>query len=73
MEDTLHSAILAMITTSSKHAQQRLETIGDNLAQGLGVVNTTLIQQHGGVADDSALIAALQTAAGTPRQGAIVS
>ena len=40
-----------------------------NLAQGLGVINSTLIHQNGAVSDDSGLIAALQTAAGTPRQG----
>ena len=40
-----------------------------NLVQGLGVVNTTLIQQHGGVADDAAIMAALQTANQVPGAG----
>ena len=33
-----------------------------NLVQGLGVINSTLIQQHGGTADDAATMAALRTA-----------
>ena len=37
-----------------------------NLVQGLGVVNTTLIQQHGGAADDAATMAALRTAIHIP-------
>lgn len=38
-----------------------------NLTQGLGVVNTTLIQQHGGSADDAATMAALRTAIHVPQ------
>lgn len=41
-----------------------------NLAQGLGVVNTSLIQAQGSVSDDPGLIAALQTASRAPVQGA---
>lgn len=40
-----------------------------NLAQGLGVVNTSLIQAQGSVSDDPGLIAALQTASRAPVQG----
>lgn len=40
--------------------------IGQNLVQGLGVVNTTLIQQHGGTADDAATMAALRSAIYVP-------
>ena len=39
-----------------------------NLVQGLGVVNTTLIQQHGGTADDAAQMAALRTAIYVPEK-----
>jgi hypothetical protein len=38
-----------------------------NLVQGLGVINSTLIQQHGGTADDSATMAALRTAVYVPK------
>ena len=37
-----------------------------NLVQGLGVVNTTLIQQHGSTADDAATMAAMRTAIHIP-------
>lgn len=39
-----------------------------NLTQGLGVVNTTLIQQHAGVADDAAVMGALRTAIYVPQK-----
>ncbi len=42
---------------------------GQNLAQGLGVVNTSVIQAQASVSDDSGLIAALQTASRAPVQG----
>jgi len=38
-----------------------------NLVQGLGVVNTNLIQQHGGTTDDSATMSALRTAIYVPQ------
>lgn len=41
-----------------------------NLTQGLGVVNTTLIQQNGGVADDAAVMAALRTSIFVPQKEA---
>lgn len=41
-----------------------------NLVQGLGVVNTTLIQQHGSTADDAATMAAMRTAIHIPEKGA---
>lgn len=44
---------------------------GQNLAQGLGVVNTAVIQAQASNTDDAGLIAALQTAARSPDQGAI--
>ena len=47
----------------------RLTGMADrNLTQGLGVVNTTLIQQHGGTADDAAQMAALRTAIHIPEK-----
>lgn len=41
-----------------------------NLVQGMGVINSTLIQQHGGTADDAATMAALRTATYVPRDPA---
>jgi len=42
-----------------------------NLVQGLGVVNTTLIQQHGGSADDAATMAALRTSIYVPQKATV--
>jgi len=41
-----------------------------NLVQGLGIVNTTLIQQHGSSADDAATMAALRTSVYVPKPDA---
>ena len=47
----------------------RLTSMADrNLTQGLGVVNTNLIQTHGGTTDDSATMAALRTAIHVPQK-----
>lgn len=72
MEPTDVSAgMLALIASGAKHSSELTQGIFTHLAQGLGVVNTNLMHQHGGVGDDPGLIAALQTAAGSPKQGAI--
>jgi hypothetical protein len=65
--DSLFSGQLA-----SNHQQGSGLTamIDRNLSQGLGIVNTNLIQSQGGVNDDPGLIAALQTASRVPIQGA---
>ena len=61
--DTLMAQLL-----SDHNANSGLTRVADrNLTQGLGVVNTTLIQQHGGVADDAATMAALRTAIHIPK------
>lgn len=48
-----------------------ISNAGQNLAQGLGVVNTAVIQAQASNTDDAGLIAALQAAATSPNQGAI--
>lgn len=61
-----------LTATGIAHHQQSMGIIGlidRNAAQGLTVVNTTLIQQHGGVADDAAQFAGMNTAAGIPQSG----
>jgi hypothetical protein len=65
-EQDVSAGLLTLITSSAKQATEINQMVSANLAQGLGVVNTTLIQQHGGVADDPAVIAALQTANRVP-------
>lgn len=68
-EDQVSSAVLALVAGSIKLASEMATVITQNAAQGLTVIQGNLIHQHGGVGDDPGLIAALQTAAGTPRQG----
>lgn len=62
--DTLMAQLL-----SDHNANSGLTRTADrNLTQGLGVVNTTLIQQHGGTADDAATMAALRTSIHIPEK-----
>ena len=68
--DDVAAAMLALVTSLSKFSTELNQGVFNHLAQGLGTVNTNLIHQHGGVGDDPGLIAALQAAAGTPKQGA---
>lgn len=69
LDEIISDQISAMVLTGAK-ANGDLTAMADrNATQGLTVVNTSLIQQTGGVADDAGLIAALQTASRTPQQG----
>jgi len=52
----------------ARAAAQLTGVIAQNSVQGLNVVNTTLIQQHGGTADDAAQMAALRTAIYVPQK-----
>lgn len=65
--DSEVSDLLKMEGMAGARESARLSGVVDrNLVQGLGVVNTTLIQQHGGTADDAATMAALRTAIHIP-------
>ena len=50
----------------ARSGAQLTNVVDRNLVQGLGVINSTLIQQHGGTADDAAQMAALRTAIHIP-------
>lgn len=65
--------LMALIATGAQHSQSLTQMADRNATQGLTVVNTTLIQQHGGVADDSAQFAGMNTAAGIPSSGYVGS
>lgn len=68
MDALLHeNLVLAQVTRHNEQAA-RTNVIGDNLVQGLGVVNTSLIQQHGSTADDAATMAALRTSIHVPQK-----
>jgi len=63
--------LLKMEGMAGARESARLSGAGDrNLVQGLGVINSTLIQQHGGTADDSATMSALRTAVYVPKPDA---
>jgi hypothetical protein len=60
--------LLAAEIVAGLRSAQRLTDVADrNLTQGLGVINSTLIQQHGGSADDAATMAALRTSIHVPK------
>lgn len=63
VSDLLKAQLLANAATSA----QLTSAADRNLTQGLGVVNTSLIQQNGSVSDDSATMAALRTAIHVPK------
>ena len=67
--DQVHSQLLTNTLTSANHLSELNRTIAQNLAQGLGIVQTASIQEKSAVSDDSGLLMALQSAVGVPRQG----
>jgi hypothetical protein len=69
LDPEVSDGIKALILAGSKHQSELVGMASTNLAQGLGVINNTLIQQHGGVADDAAQFGAMNTAAGVPQSG----
>lgn len=69
LDPAIGDQLSTLTLTAAQHSMTRLHGIFDNLSQGLGVINNTLIQQHGGVADDAAQFAGMNTAAGIPQSG----
>ncbi len=71
MEDFLE-VVIPLIARGAERSSDLVGVIDKNLVQGLGVVQTCIIQAQGSQSDDAGLLAALQAAAGSPRQGAII-
>ena len=66
MDSAVADTLMAQLL-SDHNANSGLTRAADrNLTQGMGVVNTTLIQAAGGTADDAATMAALRTAIHVP-------
>jgi len=61
------------IVLGSRHSSDLTRLADRNATQGLAIIQNTILQSVGATADDGQLIAALQTASRTPRQGAIES
>lgn len=66
LDAEVSDGLKAMILTSAQLANQTGATIGQNLAQGLGVIQGAVIQAQASNSDDPAVIAALQTATRAP-------
>lgn len=67
MDPGLIDLLSGELITGAQQSAALTRALDRNLTQGLGVVNTTLIQQHGSTADDSATMAALRTAIHIPQ------
>lgn len=66
LDPAVADQLTTLVLAEAKHAAQLTQMADRNLTQGLGVVNTTLIQQHGGVADDASQFGAMRTAIHVP-------
>lgn len=66
---TIADQLSALTLTNAQQGMSLINVVDRNLVQGLGVVNTSVIQAQASVSDDSGLIAALQTASRAPVQG----
>lgn len=66
LDSEVSDGLKAMILAGAQAANQTGSTINQNLAQGLGVVQTLVTQAQASNSDDPAVIAALQTASRTP-------
>lgn len=66
MDPGLIDLLSGELITGAQQSAALTRALDRNLTQGLGVVNTTLIQQHGSTADDAATMAALRTSIHIP-------
>lgn len=69
LDPELSDGMKALILSDSKNSSGLTQMADRNLSQGLGVVNTTLIQSNGSVADDGPVFGSLSTGAGVPQSG----
>jgi hypothetical protein len=67
LDSEVSDGLKAMILSNVSIASQIGNTIGQNLAQGLGVIQGAVIQAQASNSDDPAVIAALQTASRSPQ------
>lgn len=66
LDAALSDQLTALTLTNAQSCAQTGNTIGQNLAQGLGVIQGLVIQAQASNSDDPAVIAALQSASRTP-------
>jgi len=70
MDPAVADALTAQLLSDHTQSSGLTRMADRNLTQGMGVVNTTLIQAAGGTADDAATMAALRTAIHVPEKSA---
>jgi hypothetical protein len=68
LDPAVSDALQAQLLSDHTSGAGLTRVVDRNLVQGLGVVNTTLIQQHGSTADDAATMAALRTSIHVPEK-----
>ena len=69
LDPAVSDALQAQLLSDHTSSAGLTRVVDRNLVQGLGVVNTAVIQAQASVSDDSGLMAALQTASRSPEQG----
>jgi hypothetical protein len=57
-----------VLVIGAQHSSALTQAADRNATQGLTVINSTLIQQHGSTADDAATMAAMRTAIHIPQK-----
>jgi hypothetical protein len=67
LDPEVSDGLKALVLSNATTAAQTGNTIGQNLAQGLGVIQGAVIQAQASNSDDPAVIAALQTASRSPQ------
>lgn len=67
LDPAIGDQLSTLTLTNAQATAQTGNTIGQNLAQGLGVIQGVVIQAQASNSDDPAVIAALQTAARVPQ------
>ena len=71
MNATVAELLTLEIVLGSRHSSDLTRMADRNAVQGLSSIMNSILQSVGATADDAQLMAAMQTAAGTPHQGAM--
>ena len=71
LDPEVSDLLKTQMITASTRSSDLVGVVDKNLVQGLGVIQNTIIHSVGAVADDAQMMASLQTAATSPKQGAV--
>lgn len=67
LDPAVADGIMGLVLTGAQARSETAGIIGQNLVQGLGVIQGAVIQAQASNSDDPAVIAALQTASRSPQ------